>query len=131
MKTNSIGVFLLVATLGCNVWADSERGYSRGTHHSYQHRHHGSNWVAPLLFLGLAGAVIGAAANQSNPPPASYNAHPTVTYIAPPTYIAPAVVTQAPPPPPQVWYFCQSTRLYYPYTAYCPEGWQLVSPSPR
>jgi hypothetical protein len=133
MKTKSIGVFLLVASMGCNVWADSGRGYSRGPHHGYQNRHHGSNWVAPLLFLGLAGAVIGAAASQSSPPPSNYyNTAPAVTYVAPPTYIAPALVTQAPPPPPsQVWYFCQSARQYYPYTAHCPEGWQLVSPAPR
>ena len=131
MNTKSLGVFLLVASMGCNVWAEPGRGYSRGPHHSYENRHHGSNWVAPLLFLGLAGAVIGAAASQSSAPPANYYAPPTVTYVAPPTYVAPAVVTQAPPPPSQVWYFCQSARQYYPYTAHCPEGWQVVSPAPR
>lgn len=129
-------VAVLVATLGANALADGPRGYYRQPHRDYGHHRHGdAGWVAPLLFLGLAGAVIGAAASQPSPPPAPVYVAPPVTY-APPvtTYVAPApvVVPVAPPQPPaNVWYFCRSVGQYYPYTQYCPEGWQLVPPTPQ
>jgi hypothetical protein len=123
-------VAALIATLGTSALADGPRGYYR---QSYGHRHGDAGWVAPLLFLGLAGAVIGAAASQPSPPPV-YVA-PPVTYVPPvTTYVAPApvVVPVAPPQPPaNVWYFCRSVGQYYPYTQYCPEGWQPVPPTPQ
>jgi hypothetical protein len=55
----------------------------------------------------------------------------------------PAVATQAAPvaaaqPPavtpgaqaPGVWYYCESTKGYYPYVAQCAEGWKTVPASP-
>lgn len=128
--TQSLTAILLVSTMGCNAFADGPRGFQgQGQYHHYQGRQHDSGWIAPLLFLGLAGAVIGAAASQSSVPPPVYVA-PPVTY-APPvtTYIAPVEIAPAPPPQPvNTWYFCRSVGQYYPYTQYCPEGWQLVSP---
>ncbi|MDI6747536.1 MAG: hypothetical protein QMD17_10350 [Rhodocyclaceae bacterium] len=40
------------------------------------------------------------------------------------------VVVAAPPvrPPVQMWHYCESSRTYYPYVQYCPEGWRAVSP---
>ena len=114
--------------MGSSALADGRRGdFPRGQQRSYQSHNHGGGWVAPLLFLGLAGAVIGAAASQQQSPP------PTV-YVQPPfTYMPPAVtyVQPAPPQPVNAWYFCKSVGQYYPYTQYCPEGWQLVSPTPQ
>jgi hypothetical protein len=140
MKTviKSITVALLIGAMGSSAIADSPRGYyPQGQHRSYQGRGHDSGWVAPLLFLGLAGAVIGAAASQQSAPPPTY-VQPGVTYTRPapvyvaPEYAVPAIVTQAPPPQPaNAWYFCKSVGQYYPYTQYCPEGWQLVSPTPQ
>jgi len=127
-------VALLVAAMGGSALADGPRGYyPHGPQRSYQSHNHGGGWIAPLLFLGLAGAVIGAAASQPSAPPPVY-VQPPVTYVPPavtyvqpaPTYVAPA----APPQPVNAWYFCKSVGQYYPYTQYCPEGWQLVSPTP-
>jgi hypothetical protein len=93
------------------------------------------------LFLGLAGAVIGAAASQQSAPPPAYvqpYVLPQTTYVQPapvyvePAYTAPAIVAQTPPSQPaNAWYFCKSVGQYYPYTQYCPEGWQMVSPAPQ
>ena len=140
--TKSITVALLTFTMGCSALADSRRGhYPQGQHRSHQVRGHDSGWIAPLLFLGLAGAVIGASASQQSAPPPTYvqpYAQPQTTYIQPapvyvaPAYPAPAIVAQTPPPQPaNAWYFCKSVGQYYPYTPHCPEGWQLVSPMPQ
>ncbi len=105
--------------------------YNPYRHHNHHHRPHGggADWVAPLLFLGLAGAAIGAAATPSPPP---------VTYVQPPPVVVqPPVITYAPPPmaapappaaPAGTWYYCASASMYYPHTQHCPEGWQAVRP---
>jgi len=45
---------------------------------------------------------------------------------------SPAVVVQQPPapqaPPQSFWYFCPSSRAYYPYVSECPERWLTVVP---
>lgn len=141
MKTvsKSVGVALLIVTMACNALADGPRGYSHPSHRrDFRGHSHDAGWVAPLLFLGLAGAVIGAAASQSSAPPPPTYVQPSVTYVPPPvTYVAPAPIYSAPvevtpvpaPPPVNAWYFCRSVGQYYPYTQYCPEGWQLVAPT--
>jgi hypothetical protein len=133
----SVTVALLAITIAGSALADGPRGhYPQGQHRGYQGRQHdSSSWVAPLLFLGLAGAVIGAAASQQSapPPPQPVYVTPPVTYIQPaPVYVAPPVAMPAPAPQPaNAWYFCRSVGQYYPYTQNCPEGWQLVSPTPQ
>lgn len=133
-KTGVLAV--LLATVACSAMADDGRGY--GQHRQHRHpqvRQGNSDWVAPLLFLGLAGVVLSAAANQpSAPAPAPTYVVPPQSYYAPPvvTYIAPPMAAPAPPAAPaNVWYYCQSVGKYYPYTQYCPEGWQMVAPSPQ
>ena len=135
--TKSVAVALLVISVGCSAFANGARGhYPQGGHRSYQNRGHDSGWIAPLLFLGLAGAVIGAAASQPSAPPPVF-LQPPVTYLQPspvyaaPVYSAPPVVTPAPPQPVNSWYFCKSVGQYYPYTQYCPEGWLPVPPTPQ
>lgn len=60
---------------------------------------------------------------------------------APYYYYPPAVAVPASPPPPTAyieqdgdsqgyWYYCNSSRTYYPYVQQCPEGWQQVMPRP-
>ncbi len=36
----------------------------------------------------------------------------------------------APPPPTQVWYWCDASQQYYPYVATCPGGWRQVPATP-
>jgi hypothetical protein len=133
----SVAVVLLATLIGSSALANGPSGYyPQEYHHGHASHPHGGSWVAPLLFLGLAGAAIGAAASHQSAPPPPVYAQPPVTYVQPqvtymqpaPTYMAPAPV--APPQPANVWYFCKSAGQYYPYTQYCPEGWRLVPATP-
>ena len=94
--------------------ADGPHGYQQRQFTGHQHR--SSDWLGPLIVLGIAGAAISAAANQP-----SYTPPPQVTYVSP-------AVTYVPPPPPaSASYYCSSVGQFYPNTSYCPEGWQLVT----
>ena len=66
-----------------------------------------------LIALGVAGAVWSAAARPA------------------PVYVPPTVTYYPPQPAPSASYFCASSGQFYPYTSYCPEGWQLVQPAYR
>ena len=46
------------------------------------------------------------------------------------SYIVQPQVHVAPPAPTNVWYYCESTKGYYPYTPSCAEGWKTVPASP-
>lgn len=60
--------------------------------------------------------------------------YPYPDAYTPPTVIVEPVETPAPPAPPaqvpgpqaQYWYYCESSKTYYPYVASCDEGWQQV-----
>jgi len=118
----TLGLVLVMASLSGQALADGGRhgweheryghGYDRGHDRGYGYRS-GGNWVAPLIALGVAGAVWGAAARPA------------------PTYVAPAVTYYPPQPAPSASYYCASAGQFYPYTPYCPEGWQLVQPTYR
>ena len=61
-------------------------------------------------------------------------------YYSPYYYPAPVVVS--PPAPAQYversdqplnsgyWYYCETSRGYYPYVKECPSGWKAVPPAP-
>lgn len=108
----TLGLVIAMAGVSGQALAD-------GGHHGWRHRHHeqgyrsGGNWVAPLIALGVAGAVWSTAARPA------------------PTYVAPAVTYYPPQPAPSASYYCASSGQFYPYTSYCPEGWQLVQPAYR
>ena len=136
--TQTLTVAMLTLVVASSAFADGPRGrYSHNPHRGQYERHHNAtpNWVAPLLILGLAGAVLGAATSQPSAPPPQqvYAPPPPVTYVQPaPVYVAPPATMPAPAPQPvHAWYFCQPLGQYYPYTASCPEAWQLVSPTPQ
>ncbi len=54
------------------------------------------------------------------------------------TYYAPPVVYAPPPPPmvlaaqpqPAIWYYCEASGKYFPYTQECPTGWQTQPATP-
>lgn len=71
------------------------------------------------------------------PPPVVYQ--PPVVVVrpeAPPVYVeqAPAAPVVAPAPAPAVppvqsyWYYCPSSKAYYPHVPSCPEEWLRVLP---
>lgn len=67
--------------------------------------------------------------------------YPFPIYPYPDPYLPPVVVVQplpapesvTPPmqPPAQSWYYCETSRSYYPYVSSCPEGWKTVPATPR
>jgi hypothetical protein len=61
--------------------------------------------------------------------------YPAPVYPYPDPYTPPAIIVQAPPPAPtqappalQYWYYCASSKAYYPYVSNCPEAWMQVVP---
>jgi hypothetical protein len=113
---------ILIASVSSLALAEGRHGSRHpGTshgHHGKHGNHRAAEWLGALVVLGLAGAAISAAASPPEP------ATPLVSYVSPPIgYAAP------PPAPVNANYFCASVRQFYPYTAYCPEGWQLVLPA--
>jgi hypothetical protein len=68
--------------------------------------------------------------------------YPQPVYPYPDPYIPPVVLVQpAPaltmqpavpvsPPPAQSWYYCETSKSYYPYVPSCPAGWKTVPASP-
>jgi hypothetical protein len=61
-------------------------------------------------------------------PAAGYVLDDTSAYISPP--IATGAV-RALPAVPAYWYYCASSKTYYPYVQECASTWQRVSPTPR
>ena len=96
-------------------------GQPSGTGHggSHHHHHHGS-------FVGF-GVGFAYPWGWWYPPypyyvPVGYS-EPTVTWVeqdAPPVTIEPAW-----------WYYCETSRGYYPNAKECPDGWQRVPASPQ
>jgi hypothetical protein len=58
--------------------------------------------------------------------------YPAPIYPYPNPYVPPVVAVTPPAPEaaPQYWYYCASSRAYYPYVTSCPEGWMQVVPQP-
>lgn len=66
-----------------------------------------------------------------------YPYYPAPIYYPPPVVYAPSPVIAAPPPAvverpaeASTWYYCASSRGYYPYVRECPEGWERVPSAP-
>jgi len=49
---------------------------------------------------------------------------------APPAHYEQMPAQTAPAQQPSFWYYCSSSKSYYPYVKECPEGWQRVAPKP-
>lgn len=59
--------------------------------------------------------------------------YPAPVYPYPDPYAPPVIAIEPAPAPPResVWYYCESSRNYYPYVSACPEGWRTVPAQPR
>ena len=66
------------------------------------------------------------------PPPYYSYGPPQVIVQQPPTYVQQETVQGAPaqptPPPQAFWYFCASSKAYYPSVQSCAEPWVKVPP---
>ena len=101
-------------------------GFNKGSGHV---RHHGSghHHKHGVTFIG-----IGFAYPWYYSPPYYYPAYPQpVAYPAQPvTYIEQGGAAPEAVEPAGWWYYCESSRTYYPYVKECPSGWQRVPALP-
>ena len=58
-------------------------------------------------------------------PPPAYVYNPAPVVVQEPVYV------ERPAPPESFWYYCPSTRAYYPSVPSCSEAWIKVPPSPE
>lgn len=100
----------IAATLTATT-AFAQRGY----HRHWDHNHH-RDGAAVAAGLVLGSALLWAA---TRPAPAAYEA-PVVT----------TVVSPAPPPASDYWYYCRPAGAYYPYVGSCPVPWEAVPARP-
>jgi hypothetical protein len=98
-----------------------------------------------LKFLLAIAMLLGAGAAWADRHAHVFIGFPFGPWIYPPPYYYyPQQVIVAPPAPPPVyieqrpapvagnyWYYCASSRTYYPYVKVCPEGWMQESPKPQ
>jgi hypothetical protein len=113
---STLAVTLSLAAWGTQALAGGPHGQGHHPRASTGHHQRSSDWLGPLIVLGIASAAISAAAQPSYSPP------PQVTYVSPQVTYTPAA------PPPGASFFCSSVGQFYPHTNYCPEGWQMVVP---
>ena len=112
MKKIFVTVITSLSLVALPAYAD--HGYER---RNYQHHNDRSSMWAGVAVIGaIAGLAI--LADQNRP-----------VYTAPayvePVYQAPVNYAR-PQPASNVWYYCPSSAMYYPYTKACPEGWEAV-----
>jgi hypothetical protein len=126
---------LLMGAFGVNV-AEARPG-ARG------HVHHGGGgraifFAAPII----AGAYLASRYYYYPPsyyyPPAAYYPPPPPVYIEQPVpYAIPPQSQYSVPPQSQgqpqsqaYWYYCPTSRAYYPHVQSCSTDWQRVAPQP-
>lgn len=93
----------------------------------------GDHWGGGFAWGILGGLTTGLILNQAFAPYPRYYYSPPVYYYPAPYYQSAPVIIQSPPPTyvqpqPQYWYWCESSRAYYPYVRECPSGWRAVNP---
>ena len=97
----------------------------------YHGRHEGRRgwwWVAAGIWYFYPSPVY-PYPDPYTPPVAIINQQPPVVVAPqPPVMVAPQAPApvQAQPQPAQLWYYCESSKTYYPYVASCAEGWKSV-----
>ena len=128
--TRKSALALMALALAGGAQADGWRGHHRQGWSPrgpvYVQR---SDWLAPLIVLGIAGAAIGAAASAPAPvvvplPPPAPPQPQVLVYPAAPVYAMPAPAVA--PLPPGVAYYCPAYGQYHPQVQSCPGSWQLV-----
>jgi hypothetical protein len=105
----SLVVILIVATLAAPVFA-----WDRGFHHGG--------------FRGHGVVVIGPGCCWD---PWWYYPPPYYGYAPPPLVQEPPVYVERPAQPESYWYYCPSTKAYYPSVPTCSEAWIKVPPRPE
>ena len=83
-------------------------------------------WVAPVFVGGMIANDLAYPYRYAYPYsyPVYEQPYPVYVQSAPPPQVAPAQ------PIVPTWYYCNSSKGYYPYVANCPEGWRPVAAQP-
>ena len=119
MKNLIIAFITALSLAALPAYADRGHGHGSFSHGSYGHggngHFHGGG--VPWAGVAAAGTATGLAIMATHSRPV-YVTH----YYAAPVYRAPMMYSGNR----NIWYYCQSSAMYYPYTDYCPEGWQTV-----
>ena len=100
---------------------------ARPGHGGHHHFGRAFVYVAPVF----AGAYF--ASRYYYPPDYYYPPSPPVYIEQPAPYAVPPqsqVPPQAQPQSQAYWYYCASSRAYYPHVQTCSSGWQRVAPQP-
>lgn len=118
---------LLVIFGNTRAHADPHHRHWRGDNH-HRHHHH-PRWRDGHWYHGNHGGRFGwwwIAADV-------WHYYPAPVYPYPDPYPPPVVAIEPEPAPPResIWYYCESSRTYYPYVSVCPEGWRTVPAQPR
>ena len=112
-------LFISLSLVALPAYAD-DHGRGRrdyGNHGSYErHHNNGSAWAGVAVIGAIAGLALLA---EHNAPAYAVPVYAEPVYQAPVNYARPQ-------PASSVWYYCQSSAMYYPYTKACPDGWQAV-----
>jgi len=138
-----ITILCLAITLIGSISINPAWGHGGGGHHGGGGGHYvggygghhggyrGYGYGALGLGLGLGmgyglGNYYGGYNNYGYAYPPTVVAVPT----APPVYIQQIPVPEVQQSQSNYWYYCQSSKGYYPYVRECPSGWQQVEPTP-
>jgi hypothetical protein len=84
-------------------------------HHGHHNGRYGWWWITAGIW------------NFYSKPVYPYPSYETRVVVVEEPRSAPAVVQSSA----QYWYYCDSSRNYYPYVSYCPEGWRPVPAAPQ
>jgi hypothetical protein len=103
--------------------------------HGYYGGHYGWWWIVGGAYYWYPAAVYPYPDPYS--PPAALLAPVPAVPQPPQAVFAPAPAVPQQPPAvsqpsdaPQMWYYCDSAKSYYPYVATCPGGWRAVPANP-
>ena len=132
---NMIKIFISVLLISISVTSIStayaeagHMGHGNGNHWNGGHSNGGCFGCGLWFFDALLATDI---ILQSTQQPAVVAPSPVFIQPAPqPVYVQPSPVSVSTQPQVPTWYFCKSSNGYYPYTQYCPEGWQSISAIP-
>jgi hypothetical protein len=97
--------------------------------------------VVPILPPGYSTVVVGRVPYYYADDVYYEQAPGGYAVVTPPADIGDAGYAQAPEAPPAqtsapqpsasaTWYYCESSKTYYPYVSQCPEGWRAVPATP-
>ena len=135
-----LGVLSITVAAPSFAWWRGGGWRGGGWYHPYGGWYHpywggygwGPWWGAGAFSAGvLTGAVVASqpVVEVDNTPPVVMDPQPQTVVVQPQP--APPAQTGAVMPQQQaVWYYCRSSKMYYPYTDTCPGGWKTVPATP-